>query len=343
MPLLSVQNLSVRLSTRQGEVTVIDDLSFEVDASEVLGVVGESGAGKSLTGMAILRLIDPPLFQSGGEIRFDGRRIDTLSPRDLDAMRGKDIAAVFQESMTSLNPIMTVGRQLVETILAHLPLSRRQAEERAALLLAEVGIPGPRERLGAYPHQLSGGMRQRVVLALAFASEPRLIIADEPTTALDVSLQAQIVSLLKAMAGERGAAIIFITHDIGLIAQTADRVAVLYAGRIAEIGPTADVLRSPQHPYTKGLIAAIPRMNRPLQRLFQIEGTMPGPADRAGGVRLSPALPRRHRALSLSAAAILPARSFPCGMLASRTGGGIDRRNAAKCLTSWSPFCTSRG
>ena len=291
MPLLSVQNLSVRLSTRQGEVTVIDDLSFEVDASEVLGVVGESGAGKSLTGLAILRLIDPPLFQSGGEIRFDGRRIDTLSHRDLDAMRGKDIAAVFQESMTSLNPIMTVGRQLVETILAHLPLSRRQAEERAAQLLAEVGIPGPRERLGAYPHQLSGGMRQRVVLALAFASEPRLIIADEPTTALDVSLQAQIVSLLKAMAGERGAAIIFITHDIGLIAQTADRVAVLYAGRIAEIGPTADVLRSPQHPYTKGLIAAIPRMNRPLQRLFQIEGTMPGPADRPAGCAFHPRCP----------------------------------------------------
>ncbi|MGB0087140.1 MAG: ABC transporter ATP-binding protein [Rhodomicrobiaceae bacterium] len=279
------------MSTRQGEVTVIDDLSFEVDASEVLGVVGESGAGKSLTGLAILRLIDPPLFQSGGEIRFNGRRIDTLSHRDLDAMRGKDIAAVFQESMTSLNPIMTVGRQLVETILAHLPLSRRQAEERAAQLLAEVGIPAPRERLGAYPHQLSGGMRQRVVLALAFASEPRLIVADEPTTALDVSLQAQIVSLLKAMAGERGAAIIFITHDIGLIAQTADRVAVLYAGRIAEIGPTADVLRSPQHPYTKGLIAAIPRMNRPLQRLFQIEGTMPGPADRPAGCAFHPRCP----------------------------------------------------
>ncbi len=291
MPLLSVQNLSVRLSTRQGEVTVIDDLSFEVDAGEVLGVVGESGAGKSLTGMAILRLIDPPLFQSGGEIRFDGRRIDTLSPGDLDAMRGKDIAAVFQELMTSLNPIMTVGRQLVETILAHLPLSRRQAEERAAQLLAEVGIPGPRERLGAYPHQLSGGMRQRVVLALAFASEPRLIIADEPTTALDVSLQAQIVSLLKAMAEERGAAIIFITHDIGLIAQTADRVAVLYAGRIAEIGATSDVLQSPQHPYTKGLIAAIPRMNRPLQQLFQIEGTMPGPADRPAGCAFHPRCP----------------------------------------------------
>ena len=193
--------------------------------------------------------------------------------------------------MTSLNPIMSIGRQLVETILTHLPLSRRDAETRAVQLLSEVGIPGPRERLAAYPHQFSGGMRQRVVLALAFAGEPRLIIADEPTTALDVSLQAQIVSLLKAMADERGAAIIFITHDMGLIAETADRVAVLYAGRIAEIGPTTDVLQSPQHPYTKGLIASIPRMNQPLQRLFQIEGTMPRPGERPGGCAFHPRCP----------------------------------------------------
>jgi peptide/nickel transport system ATP-binding protein len=211
-----------------------------------------------------------------------------LPSAGLDAIRGKDIAAVFQDSMTSLDPIMTIGGQLIETILAHLPLSRRQAEERAVELLSEVGIPGPRERLAAYPHQLSGGMRQRVVLALAFACEPRLIIADEPTTALDVSLQAQIVGLLKAMARERRAAVIFITHDMGLIAETADRVAVLYAGRIAEIGPTADVLRAPQHPYTKGLIASIPRMNRPLQRLFQIEGAMPRPGDRPRGCAFHP-------------------------------------------------------
>ncbi|HEY7647257.1 MAG TPA: ABC transporter ATP-binding protein [Hyphomicrobiales bacterium] len=291
MPLLSVQNLSIGLNTRRGRVTVIDDLSIEVDAGEILGVVGESGAGKSLTGMAILRLLDPPLAQSGGEIRFDGRRIDTLSSRELDAMRGKDIAAVFQDSMTSLNPIMSIGNQLVETILAHLPLTRREAAARAVQLLTEVGIPGPRERLAAYPHQLSGGMRQRVVLALAFASEPRLIIADEPTTALDVSLQAQIVSLLKTMAEERGAAIIFITHDMGLIAEIADRVAVLYAGRIAEIGPTAAVLESPRHPYTKSLIASIPRMNRPMQRLFQIEGVMPRPGDRPCGCAFHPRCP----------------------------------------------------
>jgi peptide/nickel transport system ATP-binding protein len=291
MALLSVQNLSVHLPGRRGAVSVIDDVSFDVGAGEVLGVVGESGAGKSLTGMAILRLLDPPLVQAGGAILFDGRRIDTLPTRDLDALRGADMAAVFQDSMTSLNPVMTIGSQLVETILAHLPLSRRQAEDRAAQLLAEVGIAAPRDRLAAYPHQFSGGMRQRVVLALAFACEPRLLIADEPTTALDVSLQAQIVGLMKRMAQERGAAIIFITHDIGLIAEIADRVAVLYAGRIAEIGPTAEVLRSPRHPYTQGLIASIPRMNRPSRRLFQIEGTMPRPETRPEGCAFHPRCP----------------------------------------------------
>jgi peptide/nickel transport system ATP-binding protein len=291
MSLLSVQHLSVRLTTRETVLTVIDDLSFEVDAGEVLGIVGESGAGKSLTGMAILGLLDPPLAQSAGEIRLGGRRIDTLAPRDFDALRGRQIAAVFQDSMSSLNPIMTIGRQLVETIVAHHPLSARQAEQRAAELLAEVGIPGPRERLSAYPHQLSGGMRQRAVLALAFACEPRLIIADEPTTALDVSLQAQITGLLKTMASERGAAVVFITHDIGLIAETADRVAVLYAGRLAEIGPTADVLQVPQHPYTRGLIASIPRMDRPLQRLSQIDGAMPSPAVRPNGCAFHPRCP----------------------------------------------------
>jgi peptide/nickel transport system ATP-binding protein len=291
MSLLSVQHLSVRLTRRPTTQTVIDDLSFEVCAGEVLGIVGESGAGKSLTGMAILGLLDPPLAQTAGEIRLDGRRIDTLAPREFDALRGRQISAVFQDSMSSLNPIMTIGQQLVETIAAHHPLSARQARDRASELLAAVGIPGPRERLSAYPHQLSGGMRQRVVLALAFACEPRLIIADEPTTALDVSLQAQITGLLKTMAGERGAAVIFITHDIGLIAETADHVAVLYAGRLAEIGPTADVLHSPGHPYTRGLIASIPRMDRPLQRLSQIEGTMPSPAARPNGCAFHPRCP----------------------------------------------------
>jgi peptide/nickel transport system ATP-binding protein len=291
MPLLSVQNLSIHLGTRQGAAVVIDDLSLDVEAGEVLGVVGESGAGKSLTGMAILGLLDPPLTMAGGKILFDGRRIDTLPQSDLDVMRGADLAAVFQDSMTSLNPVMTIGAQLVETILTHMPLSRREAEQRAVQLLAEVGIAAPRERLGAYPHQLSGGMRQRVVLALAFACEPRLLIADEPTTALDVSLQAQIVGLMRRMAEERGAAIIFITHDIGLIAEIANRVAVLYAGRVAEIGPTAEVLKTPAHPYTRGLIASIPLMNRPSRRLFQIEGAMPRPESRSTGCAFHPRCP----------------------------------------------------
>jgi peptide/nickel transport system ATP-binding protein len=287
MPLLSVQNLSIRIDATGG-ATIIDGVSFDVEAGEVLGVVGESGAGKSLTGMAILRLLDPPLMQSGGEILLDGQPLGALSDAAFDALRGKQIAAVFQDSMTALNPIMSIGRQLTETILTHLPVTRREAEERAVRLLTEVGIPGPRERLGAYPHQLSGGMRQRVVLALAFACEPRLIIADEPTTALDVSLQAQVVALLKRMASERGAAIIFITHDMGLIAEIATRVAVVYAGRIAEIGPTAEVLHAPRHPYSRGLIAAIPRMNRPMQRLFQIEGSMPRPQNRPPGCAFHP-------------------------------------------------------
>lgn len=291
MPLLSVRNLSIRLDRPDGAETVIDDVSFDLAAGEVLGVVGESGAGKSLTGMAILNLLDPPLARSGGEILLDGIRIDTLPPRDMDAVRGRLIAAVFQDSMTALNPIMSIGRQLTETILTHMPLSRRQAERRAAQLLAEVGIPGAAERLGSYPHELSGGMRQRVVLALAFACEPNLLIADEPTTALDVSLQAQIVALLKRMAAERGTAILFITHDMGLIAEAADRVIVLYAGRIAEIGPTAALLRAPCHPYSRGLIAAIPRMNRPPERLFQIEGAMPHPGNRPAGCAFHPRCP----------------------------------------------------
>jgi peptide/nickel transport system ATP-binding protein len=291
MPLLSVRNLSIRIDGRQDAETIVDDVSFDVEAGEMLGVVGESGAGKSLTGMAILGLLDPPLVQSGGEIRFNGRSLGRLSATEMDALRGVEIAGIFQDSMTSLNPIMTIGAQLIETVLTHLPLSRKQAEERAVKLLTEVGIPGPRDRLAAYPHQLSGGMRQRVVLALAFASEPRLIIADEPTTALDVSLQAQIIGLLERMAAERGTAIIFITHDMGLIAEAADRVIVLYSGRIAEIGPTAQLLKSPQHPYSKGLIASIPRMNRPLERLYQIEGSMPRPASRPDGCAFHPRCP----------------------------------------------------
>ena len=257
-PLLEVRDLRVEFPTRRGTLVAVDDVSFDIAPGEVLGVVGESGAGKSLTGMAIIGLLEPPGRIAAGEIRLDGRRIDNL-PRRRDApLRGRRIGAIFQDPLTSLNPLYTIGEQLVETILTHLEVDRAEARQRALALLAEVGIPAPQRRIDHYPHQFSGGMRQRVVIALALCAEPRLIVADEPTTALDVSIQAQIISLLKRLAREHGTAVMLITHDMGVIAETADRVAVMYAGRIAEIGPVREVIHSPRHPYTVGLMGSIP-------------------------------------------------------------------------------------
>jgi len=273
--LLSVRNLRVEIATRRGVLVAVDNVSFDIARGEVLGVVGESGAGKSITGGAIIGLIEPPLRRAGGEIRFDGRRIDNLEPERTRALRGRHIGAVFQDPLTSLNPLMTVGRQLVQTIATHLDLSTRQAREQAARLLAEVGIPAPRERLDNYPHELSGGMRQRVVLALAFCCEPKLIIADEPTTALDVSVQAQVIELLRRMCRDHRTAVMLITHDMGVIAETADRIAVMYAGRLVEIGSARAVLGAPTHPYTRGLMASIPSIKRRSAELPQIEGNMP--------------------------------------------------------------------
>src|SRR6185369_9342466 len=238
---------------------------------EVLGVVGESGAGKSITGMAVIRLLEPPGRISGGEIRLEGRRIDDLPEDEMRKLRGRRIGVIFQDPLTSLNPLYTIGRQLEETILTHLPMSRADARARAIALLKEVGIPAPEARYEHYPHQFSGGMRQRVVIALALAAEPQLLIADEPTTALDVSIQAQIIALLKRLAAERGAAVMLITHDMGVIAETANRVAVMYAGRIVEVGAVRDVIHSPQHPYTVGLMGSIPRIAAKRSRLVQIE------------------------------------------------------------------------
>jgi peptide/nickel transport system ATP-binding protein len=273
--LLSVEHLRVEIRTRHATLVAVDDVSFEVAAGEVLGVVGETGAGKSLTGTAITGLVDPPARIAGGRICLDGRRIDNLSEEAMRHLRGKDIGAVFQDPLTSLNPLLTVGRHLTQTILTHLDLSPQEARSRALELLSEVGIPAARERLDSYPHELSGGMRQRVVLALAFACGPKLIIADEPTTALDVSVQAQVIDLLKRMCREHGTAVLLITHDMGVIADTADRIAVMYAGRVVEIGPTRAVLRASCHPYTQGLMASIPSMKRRGQMLAQIEGSMP--------------------------------------------------------------------
>ena len=246
--LLEVRNLRVEFPTRRGRLVALDDVSFQIAPGEILGVVGESGAGKSLTGAAIIGLLDPPGRVASGEILFDGRRIDNLPYEAMRKVRGRQIGAIFQDPLTSLNPLYTVGRQLVETIMTHLPLNNDDARKRAIHLLQETGIPAAEARIDQYPHQFSGGMRQRVVIALALAAEPRLNVEDEPTTALDVSIQAQIISLLKRLCKDHGAAVMLVTHDMGVIAETCDRVAVMYAGRIAEIGPVHDVIHAPSHP-----------------------------------------------------------------------------------------------
>ncbi len=274
-PLLDVRNLRVEFPTRRGTLVAVDDISLHIDPGEVLGVVGESGAGKSMTGAAIIGLIEPPGRIAAGEILLDGRRIDNLAYEEMRKLRGKEIGAIFQDPLTSLNPLYTVGFQLVESILTHLSMSERQARTRALELLKEVGIPAAEERIDHYPHQFSGGMRQRVVIALALCAEPRLIIADEPTTALDVSIQAQIISLLKRLCREHRTAIMLVTHDMGVIAETADRVAVMYAGRIAEVGPVQDVVQRAKHPYTHGLMGSIPTIGHDVAELAQIEGAMP--------------------------------------------------------------------
>ncbi|MDE2452952.1 MAG: ABC transporter ATP-binding protein [Burkholderiales bacterium] len=274
-PLLEVRNLRVEFPTRRGTLRALDDVSFEIAPGEVLGVVGESGAGKSLTGAAIIGLLEPPGRIAGGEIRFEGQRIDNLPYEAMRSIRGRRIGAIFQDPLTSLNPLYTVGRQLVETIRTHLPVGADEARRRAVNLLQETGIPAAEQRLDQYPHQFSGGMRQRVVIALALAAEPRLIVADEPTTALDVSIQAQIIALLKRLCRDHGAAVMLVTHDMGVIAETSDRVAVLYAGRVAEIGPVAEVIHRPRHPYTVGLMGSIPAMHEQRERLLQIDGSMP--------------------------------------------------------------------
>jgi len=275
VPLLEVRSLRVEFPTRRGLLTALDDVSFAIGRGETLGVVGESGAGKSLTGAAIIGLLEHPGRIAGGEILLEGRRIDHLPLEAMRRVRGKEIAAIFQDPLTSLNPLFSVGRQLIDTILTHLPLSASQARTRAIELLARTGIPAPEVRIDHFPHQFSGGMRQRVVIALALAAEPKLIVADEPTTALDVSIQAQIIALLKSLARASGTAIMLITHDMGVIAETADRVAVMYAGRIAEIGPVDDTIHRPRHPYTQGLMASIPSVQETRQRLAQIDGAMP--------------------------------------------------------------------
>ena len=275
MPLLQVKNLVVEFPNRRGTLRAIDGISFDIAPGEILGVVGESGAGKSLTGAAIIGLLEPPGRIASGEVLLEGKRIDNLSNDELRHIRGRKIGAIFQDPLTSLNSLYSVGKQLTETIQAHLPVSNAEARKRAIDLLKDTGIPAAEQRIDHYPHQFSGGMRQRVVIALALAAEPKLIVADEPTTALDVSIQAQIISLLKNICKSRGAAVMLITHDMGVIAETCDRVAVMYAGRIVEIGPVHEVINQPAHPYTAGLMASIPDITQDREYLNQIDGAMP--------------------------------------------------------------------
>src|SRR5437868_12764975 len=292
MSLLKVENLVVWFLYRRGTLRALDDISFEIAPGEILGVVGESGAGKSLTGAAIIGLLEPPGRIASGQGVLEGQRIDNLPYEQIRRIRGRKIGAIFQDPLTSLNPLYTIGRQLVETIQAHLPVDAQEARQRAIGLLEDTGIPAARERIDHYPHQFSGGMRQRVVIALALAAEPKLIVADEPTTALDVSIQAQIISLLKRVCRERGAAVMLITHDMGVIAETCDRVAVMYAGRVAEIGPVHEVINQPAHPYTMGLMAAIPDITQDRERLYQIDGAMPRLNAIPPGCAYNPRCPR---------------------------------------------------
>jgi peptide/nickel transport system ATP-binding protein len=262
-------------------------------------VVGESGAGKSMTGSAVIGLLEPPGRIAAGEVKLNGLRIDNLPYEEMRKIRGREIGAIFQDPLTSLNPLYTVGQQLVETITTHLHMSSAKARARAVELLEATGIPAPDRRIDHYPHQFSGGMRQRVVIALALAAEPKLVIADEPTTALDVSIQAQIIALLKKLCREHGTAVMLVTHDMGVIAETADRVAVMYAGRLVEIGPVADVIHRPQHPYTAGLMGSIPTFAEGTDRLAQIDGAMPRlteiPSGCAFHPRCAPAFDRCRR------------------------------------------------
>lgn len=291
MSLLEVKNLRVEFPSRRGTLLAIDDVSFSIEPGEVLGVVGESGAGKSLTGASIIGLLEPPGRVAGGEILLEGKRIDNLAYDEMRQLRGKDIGAIFQDPLTSLNPLYTIAKQLTQTLMVHSDLTPDKARTRAIELLDEVGIPAPEQRIDSYPHEFSGGMRQRVVIALAICANPKLIIADEPTTALDVSIQAQIIALIKRLCKEHNTAVMLITHDMGVIAETADRVAVMYAGRIAEIGRVRDVIKFAKHPYTKGLMGSIPVPGHDVERLQQIDGSMPRLTEIPNGCAFNPRCP----------------------------------------------------
>ena len=289
MSLLELRGLTTAFQTARGEISAIEDISFELNAGEILGIVGESGSGKSVTALTIMGLLpQPPARIAAGSVRFAGEELTTASPNRMEKIRGAGISMIFQEPMTSLNPVFTIGEQIMETVRAHERMSASAQRERAIEMLDRVGIPSAAERLNDYPHQLSGGQRQRVMIAMSLVCRPKLLIADEPTTALDVTIQAQVLDLLMDLRDELGMAIMIITHNMGVIAEVADRVLVMYAGRIVEQSPAADLFDAPQHPYTKGLLACVPTLQQNRHRLIAIPGSLPEPARRPPGCRFAP-------------------------------------------------------
>ena len=304
MSLLEVRGLTTAFQTGRGEVTAIEDISLEIEAGEILGVVGESGSGKSVTALTVMGLLPrPPARVVAGSVKFAGQELLGLSEMRMERIRGAGMSMVFQEPMTSLNPVMTIGEQIMETVRAHEPIPARAQRARALEMLNRVGIPSADKRLTDYPHQLSGGQRQRVMIAMALACRPKLLIADEPTTALDVTIQAQVLDLLMDLRDELGMAIMIITHNLGVIAETADRVLVMYAGRIVEQAPVAGLFDRPLHPYTSGLLACVPTLEQDTERLVAIPGGLPEPGRRPAGCRFAPRCARR---IDACAAAIPP-------------------------------------
>ena len=286
--LLEVNNLEVKFALRTGELIATDNVSFTLDKGERLGIVGESGAGKSVTGFSIINLISKPGYISGGEVLFDGRDLTKVSPEIIRHIRGNRISMIFQDPMMTLNPVLTVGEQMIETLLAHRKISKKDASQIAVEKLKQVHIPSPEKRLSQYPHEFSGGMRQRIVIAISLLTDPAIIIADEPTTALDVTIQAEIMELLLDLCKSYDTGLILITHDLGVVSQVTEKIAVMYAGRIAEIGGTANIVSNPQHPYTQGLIKALPGSRGAGKKLYQIPGNMPNLTEIPKGCAFNP-------------------------------------------------------
>lgn len=288
MSLLSVRDLTVKFAMRDQTVTALNSISFDLARGERLGIVGESGAGKSITGFSLMNLLSRPGYIDSGQIMFDGEDVVTMKEKRLRELRGDKMAMIFQDPMVTLNPVLTIGQQMVETLRAHRKMSVSEARQIAIVKLREVYIPSPEERLDQYPHELSGGMRQRIIIAMALLLEPQLIIADEPTTALDVTIQADIMELLLELCQSNQVSLILITHDLGVVSQMTERTLVMYAGRIIESGSTRSIINDPQHPYTQGLINALPQQTEPGHRLKQIPGNMPGLASIPSGCAFNP-------------------------------------------------------